>query len=37
MEAAVLWRLYRDYRVMLGLCGDEGKENGNYYDGSYRV
>ena len=24
-------------RVILGLYGDNGKENGNYYNGSYRV
>ena len=25
------------YRVILGLYGDNGKENGNYYKGLYRV
>ena len=25
------------FRVRLGLYGDNGKENGNYYNGFYRV
>ena len=24
-------------QILLGLYGDNGKENGNYYNGSYRV
>ena len=31
-------RLYWGYiGVILGLCGDNGKENGNYYNGLHRV
>ena len=26
-----------DLRVILGLYGDNGKENGNYYNGLYKV
>ena len=29
--------LYGDIRVILGLYGDNGKANGNYYDGLCRL
>ena len=34
----IIQGLYRDYiEIILGLYGDNGKENGNYYNGLYRV
>ena len=36
METTIMG-LYRDYKVILGLYWDNGKENGNYYNGLFRV
>ena len=37
METTIIYGLYRGYIwIMLGLYKDNGKENGNYYDGLYR-
>ena len=36
METTITGRVV-DFRVMSGLYGDIGKENGNYYNGLYRA